>query len=84
MSHRELQDWATFWACEPWGAWRDNLHAGLIAAEIRSQRRRRGQAAPTPKDFMLKSAADAQDERIAGTPKTLAALRAMAKRKKAK
>ena len=31
---RELERWAQYWSEEPWGAYRDNLHAALIASEL--------------------------------------------------
>lgn len=31
---RELERWARYWNEEPWGAYRDNLHAGLIISEL--------------------------------------------------
>lgn len=81
MSARELDDWARYYGVEPWGSVRDNMHAGLIAAEIRAPRVRRGKPAPTFKDFMFRDAASARAERRAGTAKVLAALKASAKRK---
>ena len=81
MSARELDDWARYYAQEPWGAVRDNMHAGLIAAEIRAPRIKRGKKLPTYKDFMFRDAETARAERRAGTVKALAALRASAKRK---
>jgi hypothetical protein len=49
----ELDDWFSYWSEEPWGSWRDNMHAGLIAAAclgpwIKGQK-------VTFQDFMLKS-----------------------------
>lgn len=81
MADRELQDWLRYWAAEPWGATRDNMHAGLIAAAVFAPHVRRGKKAPTFKDFMLKDAATAQDERRRGTAAVLASLKARAKRK---
>lgn len=84
MSARELHDWTLFWQAEPWGSVRDNLHAGLIAAAVHAPHVRRGKKGPTFKDFMLRDAASAQEERRAQTRSTLASLRVMAKRKKSK
>jgi hypothetical protein len=81
MSARELDDWYRYYRVEPWGTLRDNQHAGIIAAEIRAPRVRRGKPAPTFKDFMLRDAETARAERRAGTVKALAALKASAKRK---
>lgn len=84
MGARELHDWTLFWQAEPWGSTRDNLHAGLVAAAVQAPHVRRGKRPPTFKDFMLRDAAAAQDERRAQTVSTIASLRAMAKRKKPK
>lgn len=31
MSQREFVRWQQFWHAEPWGSWRDNIHAAIIA-----------------------------------------------------
>lgn len=77
----ELADWHRFWAIEPWGALRDNMHAGLIAAELRAPRVKRGKKLPSFKDFMLRDAEAAKQERRAGTAHAIKTLMAMAKRK---
>jgi hypothetical protein len=41
-----------FWEVEPWGAWRDNLHAAIIAREVRRPQMRRG-ATTQLDDFMV-------------------------------
>lgn len=53
MSARELDDWAAYWQIEPWGAWRDNVHAGLVAAVIANVHRGRGVPAFSHANFML-------------------------------
>lgn len=35
MPARDIDLLARFWSVEPWGPWRDNLHAAVIAREIR-------------------------------------------------
>ena len=32
MTSSELSDWIDYYKIEPWGAWRDNYHAALIAS----------------------------------------------------
>ena len=32
MSSSELSDWIDYYKIEPWGSWRDNYHAALIAS----------------------------------------------------
>jgi hypothetical protein len=34
MSQRSYLGWQRYWREEPWGPWRDNLHAAIIAREI--------------------------------------------------
>lgn len=34
MPQRELDSWQLFWNEEPWGAYRDNMHAALIIANL--------------------------------------------------
>ena len=54
ISSRELSEWMAYYMLEPFGAERDNLHAGLVAAMVHNVNRdpKRGKAAD-PKDFML-------------------------------
>lgn len=35
LSQRAYMKWCAYWDAEPWGPWRDNLHAALICKEIR-------------------------------------------------
>ncbi len=34
MGSAELTQWQAFYAVDPWGSWRDNYHAGLIATTV--------------------------------------------------
>ena len=61
MSSAELQDWQAYESAEPFGAKRDNYHAGLIAALIHNLHCDERDAPLSPDDFMLKS--DAQRAR---------------------
>lgn len=81
LSTRSYRKWARYWYEEPWGVWRDNAHAGQIAAMIANVNRD-----PTKKpdaysfaDFML---VDPELARANETARSLAGLRAMAKPKK--
>jgi hypothetical protein len=41
-----------YWMEEPWGAWRDNMHAGIVASAVlmpHQEERKRSK----PEDFML-------------------------------
>jgi len=76
MSARELQDWQTFYAAEPFGAIRDNLHAGLIASIMVNLLREKGSAAVTPADFLFVTA---EQRRNASLSDGLAAFKRLAK-----
>jgi len=52
LPQRELGDWALYWKLEPWGAWRDNMHAGIVAASVLQPHLKEG-AKIKPEDFML-------------------------------
>lgn len=60
MPARELDDWIRYYQVEPWGAYRDNLHAGIIAS-VMVNRGRRGKKL-SPADFVLKSRDDKRSE----------------------
>lgn len=34
--------WHLYWKAEPWGPFRDNLHAAVIAAQVKALRAKRG------------------------------------------
>lgn len=34
MTQREYLGWQRYWSEEPWGSWRDNLHAAIIARSV--------------------------------------------------
>jgi hypothetical protein len=78
LSSAEFDEWAMFEAQEPFGYRRHNMHAGIMAAASIAPHVRKGKKPPTYRDFMLKDAATAQSERKAQTPRTIAALKAMA------
>lgn len=54
MTLRSYLNWQRYWDVEPWGPWRDNLHAAIIAREIRRTRSRPG-ARLGIEPFMVKS-----------------------------
>jgi hypothetical protein len=58
LGSSELVEWQRFWAREPWGAYRDNIHAGLIASTLANAFRGKGGKAITYQDFMLVDRAD--------------------------
>jgi hypothetical protein len=63
---------------EPFGTWRDNAHAALIASVIANVNRGKNHKAYELADFML---VDRESSRVRQTTQTLKALRAIGKRK---
>lgn len=45
---------ALYWRAEPWGPWRDNLHAALIAREVRRPAFGKDQRKNVLSDFMIR------------------------------
>lgn len=86
MSGREFDDWQEFYAVEPFGSMRDNLHAGQIAAMIYNVNR--GKRAPPiqASDFLLieRTASDEASEDARKNEQSRAAFHALAKPKGAK
>ena len=66
-----------YWEDEPWGPYRDNLHAGLIAATVANSSIRKLRRAPQAADFLLEPARKRKQK---GGKALLSALRAMAKK----
>lgn len=69
-----------YWADEPWGPMRDNLHAAMVAAAVGNFGPRKLKRALKPKDFMLRPRHQVQTENRGSL---LAALRMMARKKPA-
>lgn len=79
MTARELRDWVVYYDLEPFGAARDNLHAGIIASVIANQYQRKGAQPITPADFMLVSREERRQRSLA---RGVAQLTALARRGK--
>lgn len=78
----ELDDWITFYNEEPFGPERDNWHMGVLAALFQnSKRTKKTDKVWSPLHFMYGEKAQ-QRQRDLETKKTLAALSAMAVKKK--
>jgi hypothetical protein len=52
MSSSEFTEWMAFAELEPFGEWRADLRAGIIASTIANVNRSADSDALTPKDFM--------------------------------
>jgi hypothetical protein len=57
LSPRELADWQAYYLLEPWGAWRDNYHAGLVAARLSNLFRGKKAKPVSPADFFYEYSA---------------------------
>lgn len=42
LTQREYASWQRYWIEEPWGPFRDNLHAAIVAREVRRPQLRKG------------------------------------------
>jgi hypothetical protein len=68
-----------YWEAEPWGAWRDNIHAALVAREVRRSVTASGYPVPPLLEWMLVK----REERVAAEKgKVFDFFRSMAKRVK--
>lgn len=74
-----------FWLHEPWGPWRDNLHAAMLAIEIRRPYLKKG-AKSRIGDFMIRHpdelAEEQESQRRTATRNLYHLFKSIAKRKK--
>jgi hypothetical protein len=63
-----------FYAFEPWGAWRDNLHAAIIAREVVMTRLRPGTRAPDLEKFMVMDPEQRRQRHLGGFVEALKAM----------
>jgi len=52
LTQREYLGWQRYWQEEPWGPYRANIHAALIAREVRRPQLRKGSKCEID-DFMV-------------------------------
>lgn len=64
MPARDYELLLRYWQQEPWGPWRDNLHAAVIAAEVRRPHLKKGKKVQLD-DFMLRHPDDVAEEQEA-------------------
>lgn len=75
MEYAEFLSWQAYYNVEPFGAGRDNFHAGIIASTIANCHSKKTWSAD---DFMIK---DAQAKKQKNAQQFLAGLRTYAKKK---
>lgn len=80
LSQREYLNWRKYWAAEPWGPYRDNLHAAIVAREVRRPQLAKGARKPEIDDFMV---SDPRERKRKATANFLNLLRVIAKPGKA-
>lgn len=84
MPARDYELLHRYWMVEPWGPWRDNVHAALIAGEVRRPNLKKGVRLQLD-DFMLRHpddvAAERELRRRKATSGLFQALKAMATRR---
>jgi hypothetical protein len=64
MGASEFDEWARYYAAEPFGSVRDNLHAGIIASVVVNALRKKGRPLITPSDFVLMSVAERRQQSL--------------------
>jgi hypothetical protein len=62
---RELDRWRLYWAEEPWGPYRDNMHAAMIVTELLKPHLKRGSPSPSIRDYLFEHPDDATNRRRA-------------------
>lgn len=82
VSAREMIAWSDYYDLEPWGAMRDNIHAGIVASMLFNVNRGRAEKPRTFNDFLLIT--NEEEIKQTKTQQFVVALRAMAKPKKSK
>lgn len=64
MPARDYDLLQRYWLAEPWGAWRDNVHTAIVAAELRRPYLKKGVRVQLD-DFMLRHPDELAEERNA-------------------
>ena len=76
----ELRRWSRYWNEEPWGSYRDNIHAAMLAIELRRPQSKKG-AKLTLEQFMWKLPDDPAEKKRAVKAQFFETLRARAVKK---
>lgn len=78
VAARDVEEMAQFYGEEPWGSYRDNIHAAIVASTIRNTFRKKGSRAVDWQTFML---VDKTEHKRGNLSKFVSWMRAMAKPK---
>jgi hypothetical protein len=79
MGSSELEEWRAFWLREPWGPYRDNVHAALICSLIANAFRGKSSRPISYQEFML---SDRTQHKARKTAEFINFMKAVAKPKK--
>ena len=52
LTSKQFGEWIAYQNIEPFGEWRDDLRAGIMASTVANSVRAKGQQAAKPSDFM--------------------------------
>lgn len=66
ISSREMSEWIAYYGIEPWGAERDNLHAGIVASTTANLWRGEADEPLKASDFMLRFEEEEREPATAG------------------
>lgn len=83
----EFDRWRRYWHEEPWGAYRDNLHAAIMCIQYLRTHVKKGTKLPSLEEFMLRLPDDESVDTAAGHARAtsfLATLRSIARKQKVK
>lgn len=73
LTPAQYHRWEVYWVHEPWGPWRDNLHAAIIAREVRAPYVRRGSQIDMD-DFMIRRRTQDAENRALDSMRVLFAM----------
>ena len=65
LTARAYRKWQLYWEQEPWGPWRDNLHAAIVAREVRRPYTKKGTSVKL-EPFMVRSPDERKKEGVDG------------------
>jgi hypothetical protein len=74
--------WARYWNEEPWGAYRDNLHAAMLCIQFLRPHVKKGTKLPPLDQFMLKPSAAVKESNALAFLAAMRAGAAAGKKKK--
>lgn len=80
LPERELLRWHRYWEAEPWGPYRDNLHAAMIVTELLKPHLKKG-VKLNLSDYLLVSAEERRQKDTRDAARQLSVLAAQGTRR---